>query len=88
MYLFSQGYYLFNPQNLWIGSNVSIHPMCYIEAYGGIRISDNVSIAHATTLMSVSYGFEDIGISIKDQKLIEQPIEINDDVWMGLRQPY
>lgn len=77
--------YIFNPEKLWIGDNVSIHPMCYIEAYGGIKIGNDVSIAHATTIMSVSHGFDNLEIPIKDQELIEQPIEIENNVWVGAK---
>ena len=43
------GVYLFNAQNLRIGNNVSIHPMCYVECGpfkdSYIQIDDDVSIA-------------------------------------------
>lgn len=34
------GVYIFNVENLWVGNNVSIHPMSYIDAVGAVVVSD------------------------------------------------
>ncbi len=75
--------YLKNTQNLTIGNNVSIHPMCYIEALGGIQIGNDVSIAEGTSIFSVNHRFDELEVPIKDQGVIELPIVIEDNVWIG-----
>src|ERR1700688_3559899 len=41
-----EGVYLFHVDRMEIGANVSIHPMCYLDGSGGLRIGSDVSIAH------------------------------------------
>lgn len=75
--------YLFNVQNFEIGNNVSIHPMCYIDASGGISIGDDVSIAHSVTIMSEEHKYTDINVNIKDQGCIYKKTTIENNVWIG-----
>jgi len=88
--LISEGVYLHNPQNLIIGSNVSIHPMCYIECGGNpnnyIKIGNDVSIAHGSTIMATSHTYisKETNI-IRDMKVISKPVEIGDNVWIGAK---
>lgn len=81
------GVYLFNPQNLSLGDNVSIHPMCYLECgpNGSINIGNDVSIAHAVTILSVSHNYDKIDVPIKDQGIEEKTTIIEDDVWIGAK---
>ena len=79
------GVYLLNVQELEVGDNVSIQPMAYIESYGGIKIGNNVSFAEGASLFSVSHGYKDVNVPIKDQGLIPLPIEIQDNVWIGTK---
>jgi len=72
-----------NIQNLKIGSNVSIHSFNYIDAYGGIKIGDNVSIANHCTLISSDHTWSDINTPIKYNDILKKPIIINDDVWVA-----
>ena len=46
-----EGVFIHHPQNLVIGSNVSIHEMCYLDAAGGTSIGNDVSIAHSSTII-------------------------------------
>lgn len=80
-----EGVFILNPENLSIGNNVSIHPMCYIDAIGNISIANDVSIAHSVSIISFEHQFSDSQISIKDQKLVINPINIKDNVWIGLK---
>lgn len=75
--------YFFNINNLEIGYNVSIHPLCYINASGGIRIGNDVSIAHNSTIISEEHNYSDLSVNIKDQgcKFLRTTIENN--VWIG-----
>ena len=79
------GVYFFNPHNAEIGNNVSINPMCYIEAKGGLKIGDDVSIAHGVTIMTTSHTYGDITRPIKEQKVEEKQVEIEDNVWIGAK---
>lgn len=69
--------------NLAIGSNVSIHSGCYIDAIGGIRICDNVSIAHHSSLLSFDHTWRDHSQPIKYNPVELAPVTIQDDVWIG-----
>lgn len=69
-------------KNLAIGKNVSIHENAFIDALGGIEIGDNVSIAHASSLISFDHGIE-AEILLKYADLIPEKIVIEDDVWVG-----
>jgi acetyltransferase-like isoleucine patch superfamily enzyme len=42
-------------ENIVVGSNVSIHRGCYVDAAGGISIEDDVSIAHSFFILSSEY---------------------------------
>lgn len=77
--------YLRNVQEMEIGNNVSFQPMVYIEAYGGVKIGNDVSIAEGASLFSVSHGFDDMCVPIKDQPLIPLPIEIENNIWIGAK---
>lgn len=75
--------YLYRIHNLEIGDNVSIHPMCYIDASGGIKIGRDVSIAHSTSIMSEEHIFSDLKVNIKDQGCEFKSTLIRDNVWIG-----
>ena len=77
--------YIFNAENLSIGSNVSIHSMSYIEAIGGVIIGDDVSIAHAVTILSVNHRYSELNIPIKDQGLEFKKTQIKSNVWVGAK---
>lgn len=86
----AEGVYLLNPQNLILGSNISIHPMCYLECgrkQGNfIRIDDNVSIAHGSTIIATSHNYSsDQTDIIRDMKLIYAPVHICTNVWIGAK---
>lgn len=83
-----QGVYLLNSQNLTIGSNVSIQPMCYLECGNkgdGIIIGSDVSIGHGATLMATSHNFSDLAIPIRDQGVVCEGVTISDNVWIGAK---
>lgn len=84
-----QGVYVLNPQNLVVGSNVSIHPMTYLECGkgrdGGLIIGDDVSIAHGVTIMATTHTYASSDIPIKDQPVITKPVKIGANVWIGAK---
>ncbi len=71
------------PERLVIGSNVSIHKQCYIDAYGGLIIEDEVSIAHHSSVVSFQHTWNDPSLPIRDNPVMGSAIRIGRDVWIG-----
>lgn len=70
-----------------LGSNVSVFETCYLDGKGGIRIGDNVSIAHQSSLISFDFDFADPSVPMKYSPMRKQPIVIGDDcmIFSGVR---
>ena len=84
------GAYMFNVQNLMIGNNVSIHPMCYIEcgptADKCTVIGDDVSIAHGATVLATSHTYRSADTDIiRDMPVKYEPVHICSNVWLGAK---
>ncbi len=77
--------YLKNPHKLSLGTNVTIQPMSYIEASGGVTIGSDTSIAHGVTIMSESHVTSDRETPFKCQGMIYKPVTIGEDVWIGAK---
>ena len=78
-----EGVYLHAMENARIGSHISIHPMCYIDATGGLTIGSQVSIAHGTTIMTTEHDYTEPGPFIRHAPLLREPVVIGSDVWIG-----
>ena len=77
------GAYLFHLECADFGDHVSIHPMCYIDAAGGLTIGSHVSIAHGVTIMTTEHDYtREIG-TIRDAPAIFRQVRIEDNVWIG-----
>jgi acetyltransferase-like isoleucine patch superfamily enzyme len=63
------------------GNNVSINQFCYLA--GEISFGSDVAVANSTSFHSVNHSYSDPEIPIKQQPVINDPIEIADDVWIG-----
>lgn len=74
---------ILNWQNLKIGNNVSIHDYCYLDASGVISIGDNVSIAHASSILSFEHTWDNQAVPIKYNPTESSPVVINENVWIG-----
>lgn len=57
--------------------------MCYIEGAGNIKIGNNVSIAHSTTLITTNHTWDNLDIAIKYNKETFDEIILEDDIWIG-----
>lgn len=82
------GVYIFNPENLVAGNNVSIQPMAYIECgfeKDGVVIGNDVSIAHGVTVMATTHRFDSHEAAIRDQGVESEPVRIEDNVWIGAK---
>jgi acetyltransferase-like isoleucine patch superfamily enzyme len=71
-------------ENLSLGDNVSINRDCHISAGGGLTIGNDVSIGHATTILTSEHSFSRPG-PIKEQPVEHRPVSIGNDVWIGAR---
>jgi len=72
-----------NLYNLEIADNVSIHDYCYVDSIGGVFIDSNVSIAHASSILSFDHSYDDPTIAIKYNPSKSLPVRIDQDVWVG-----
>lgn len=72
-----------NWEYLIIGSNVSIHKDCYIEAIGGVDIGDDVSIAHASSILTAEHTWDHIDRPIRSNPIKTSQVKISNDVWIG-----
>jgi acetyltransferase-like isoleucine patch superfamily enzyme len=78
-----EGVYLRGLATTEFGDNVSIHPMCYVEGQGGLRIGSDASIAHGASILTVEHDFALPGVATRDAPLRPGRVEIGDDVWLG-----
>ncbi len=81
--LIGPGVFVDHWEKLSFGRNVTLHRNCYVDARGGITVGDNVSIAHATSLLAFDHSWSDPSVPIKYNELICHPILIESDVWLG-----
>jgi len=72
-----------NAEYLSVGDRVSIHEFCYLDALGGIRIGNDVAIAHGCSVLSTNHSWDDLDNPIKYNPVKFGPVEICDDVWIG-----
>jgi acetyltransferase-like isoleucine patch superfamily enzyme len=63
------------------GNNVSINPYCYIA--GEINFGNDVAVANHSSFHSANHTYSDLEIPIKNQPIMNNPIFIQDDVWIG-----
>lgn len=75
--------YLYQLQNMEFGNHVSIHPMCYLDASGGLKIGSEVSIAHGSSIMTHEHNFQDATSRIRSAPMKCDPVVVEDDVWIG-----
>ena len=77
--------YLFNPDKIKFGNNISIHPNSYIQASGGLVIDSDVSIAHDVTIMTETHNYHLLDTNIKDQSMNRRSVCIHQNVWVGAK---
>ncbi len=72
-----------NIHNMQVGENFSLHDYCYVDAVGAIRVGNNVSIAHGSSLISFNHTWDNSDAPIKYNPIKGAAIVIEDDVWIG-----
>jgi acetyltransferase-like isoleucine patch superfamily enzyme len=71
------------PEGVSIGRHVSINEWVFIDGWGGVRIGNDVRIAHRVSIMSEDHRFERVDVPIRLQGKVGRPVVIGDDVWIG-----
>lgn len=77
------GVYLFRLDQAEFGANVSVHPMSYLDATGGLVIGNDVSIAHGVSILTTEHDYTQPGFMIRDAPVKPAAVTIGDDVWIG-----
>jgi len=77
------GVFLKNIEKLEIGNNVTIHEMSYIDAYGGIKIGNDVAISHGVSMISFDHDIHSNYNNYKDAPALIGNIIIKNNVWIG-----
>ena len=77
------GVYLKHISRLEIGTNVTIHEMSYIDAYGGIKIGNDVAISHAVSIVSFDHDISFNKSNFKDCPPSIGQITLENNIWVG-----
>ena len=77
------GVYLKHIHNLEIGTNVTIHEMSYIDAYGGIKIGNDVAISHGVSIISFDHDINKDKFNFKNCPPIIGQIILENNIWVG-----
>ena len=75
--------FVFRLEHATFGANVSVHPMCYLDATGGLTIGSDVSIAHGASILTTEHDYGVPGVATRDAAVRPAPVTIGDDVWIG-----
>src|SRR5271157_3737711 len=74
-----EGAYLYNLNLAEFGSHVSLNALCYIDAFGGLTVGSNVSIAHNVTIMTTDHDYHCPSEMIREAQVIKGPVLIGSD---------
>lgn len=69
-----------SPENVAIGSRVSIAEFVHIWGGGGVRVGNDVMIASHSVITSQSH---DVNAKIYNRTNVMKPVVIEDNVWIG-----
>jgi acetyltransferase-like isoleucine patch superfamily enzyme len=81
--IISPGCMLYWLENCEFGENISINDFTYIDAVAGIKIGNDVRIAHNCSLITGQHRYDQPGKTINDSGYTKAPIVIEDDVWLA-----
>lgn len=70
-------------ERLSVGTNVSVHQFCYLDAEGGIQIGNDVAIAHGCSILSADHKIDGVDTTLKDAPSVLEQVIVGDDVWIG-----
>lgn len=72
-----------SPDRVEVGDRFSLHEFCYLDAAGGLRIGNDVAIAHCCSILTANHRWSEPHTPIKYTPLEMAAVEIGDDVWIG-----
>ena len=70
-------------ENMELGENISIHDFCYLDAVGGLKIGNNVRIAHNCSFITGQHRYDVADKTIYESGYKFDKIILGDDVWLG-----
>lgn len=70
--------YIMDPVRLEIGNDSHINRQCTLDARGGLKIGNSVSVSHGVRIMTGGHDINSVDFQVK-----YSPIKINDYVWIG-----
>jgi acetyltransferase-like isoleucine patch superfamily enzyme len=73
-----------NRGQVTVGNRSWLGPFCLVYGNGGVTIGSNVLVAGHTSINTVSHSADRCDIPINDQRVVVDPVIIEDDVWIGL----
>ncbi len=74
---------IYNPQNLKVGSGVSIADYVQISAGGGVSIENGVLIGPYVKIWSINHNYNRVDIPISKQGWKTEPVTIEANVWIA-----
>ena len=77
----TDGVTIVNPKKVSIGDRVSIHTGTFI--LGEVSIGNYVGIAAKCSILAETHNNSDVSVPYKLQGIVDQPISIGNDVWVG-----
>lgn len=78
-----EGVTFWYPYRIKIGRNVTLNEWVYLSGFGGLAIGNDVRIGHRVSIVTSDHVYADILVPIHKQGLIDAPVVIEDDVWIG-----
>jgi acetyltransferase-like isoleucine patch superfamily enzyme len=78
-----EGVYLYGLSHAEFGDKVTLMPMCYVDAAGGLRIGHDVAIAHGSSILTSGHDYSSKSRSTIDTTCHLKATSIGDDVWVG-----
>ncbi|MDX8412414.1 MAG: acyltransferase [Mariprofundaceae bacterium] len=73
-----------NQGKVVIGDRSWLAPFCLVYGNGGVRIGKDVLIAPRVSINTVSHHADRCDVTINSQGIYCDPVEIGDDVWIGM----
>jgi len=75
-------------KGLKIGNNSGFGEYCYFGAAGGIDIGSDVIAGQYVSFHSENHNFSAGGQKIREQGVVQAPIKIGNDVWIGAKATF
>lgn len=72
-------------ENCELGSNISINEFCSVGCLGGLKIGNDVSIAHGTTILTTEHDYQQTQVPMREAPTICKATVIEDEAWIGTK---